>query len=84
MNNHTLAADWLRKHSAALAEFEMPATESTVTQLGMTVAMTDTGYSEVDPFDRLECSIDGSSESTTWFCLDDAPELRPIEFFDFI
>ena len=83
MSKYDEAAAWLRAHSGELAEFEMPGTESTVTQLGMTFAMTDGGYSEVDPFDRLECAMDGSADATTWFCLAEA-DLPPVETFDFI
>jgi hypothetical protein len=77
------AAAWLRANSAALAAFEVPSTEATVTQLGMTYAVTDDGFSEVDPFDRWECGLDGVANTTPWLCLAET-ELPPVESFDFI
>ena len=49
-----VAALWMRQHAAELAAFDLPATEGSVTQMGMTFAMTDEGFKEVDPFDRIE------------------------------
>jgi len=77
------AATWMRKHAGELAQFEMPASEATVTQMGMTFAMTDEGFSEVDPFDRIECELDGSNPSNPWLCIPEE-EMPPVESFDFL
>jgi|TARA_R110002033_G_scaffold29086_1_gene65442 hypothetical protein len=77
------AATWMRKHAGELAQFETAATEGSVTQMGMTFAMTDQGYSEVDPFDRIECELDGSNPNNPWLCIPEE-ELPPVESFDFL
>lgn len=78
-----VAALWMRQHAAELAAFDLPATEGSVTQMGMTFAMTDEGFKEVDPFDRIECELDGSNDASPWLCIAEA-EQAPVESFDFI
>ena len=77
------AARWMKAHAGQLAQFELPATEGTVTQMGMTFAMTSEGFSEVDPFDRIECELDGTNPSSPWLCIPEKASL-PVETFDWI
>lgn len=75
-------AKWFRDHAVELAEFNLPSTEISVTALGLTQAVTDDGFSEVNPFDRLECAFDGTADDTPWACLPDDTE--KVESFDFL
>jgi len=77
------AKTWLRQHAHELSQFERPATERSVTAMGMTHSMTDDGFSEVDPFDQLECNIEGANTASPWLCIPDT-ELPPVESFDFL
>ena len=76
------AKTWLRQHAHELSQFERPATERTVTAMGMTHSMTDDGFSEV-PFDQLECNIEGANTASPWLCIPET-ELPPVESFDFL